>query len=273
MADVGYMTNAWGLCAGYHVGVPSIKDLFYISTGSDEDAMRDISGAGFKCIEMFDGNLSKYRDDPDKFRGMLAKYGLKLIGVYTAANFIYEEILEEEFYKMNLAVEFAKMFGAPYINVGGGALRHDGIRDTDFDRLARGLDRFDKLARANGLIASFHHHLDSLIQTEEEIARIMKLTGINLCIDTAHIYAAGGDPVRVAKTYLDRLSYVHVKDYDDDFQILGKGGVDFDAFFDVLAPRLDEIQVTVEANDLPGDLLGLARHNLSYVEQQYARIG
>src|SRR5271165_3451247 len=116
--DAGYMTNAWGVCAGHPVGVPSIKDLFYISTGSDEEAMKTISEAGFPKIEMFDGNLYAYRNEQNRYRELLTKYGLELIAVYTAANFIYDEILDEEFFKMKKAIELARTFGAKYINVG-----------------------------------------------------------------------------------------------------------------------------------------------------------
>ena len=124
--NAAYMTNAWGVCAGHPVGVPSIKDLFYISTGSNEEAMKTISEAGFPEIEMFDGNLYSYHKEKNKFTELLTKYKLRLTGVYTAANFIYDEILGEEFFKMSRAIELARTFGAKYINVGGGALRFDG---------------------------------------------------------------------------------------------------------------------------------------------------
>ena len=271
--NVGYMTNAWGVCAGHPVGVPSIKDLFYISTGSNEEAMQTIAEAGFPKIEMFDGNLYPYRDNRNKFAELLAKYGLRLTAVYTAANFIYDEILEEEFFKMKKAIDLAKMFGAEYINVGGGALRFDGPKKSDFDKLAAGLNRFNRLSGDNGLIASFHHHLDSLVQTEAEIDRIMGKTDINLCVDTAHIYAAGGNPVRVTKKYLDRICYMHIKDYKNDFEPLGMGNIDFDALFDVLAPNLPKVQLTIEANDIKMDLSELARHNYQLLESQLRRVG
>lgn len=265
--NVGYMTNAWGMCAGHPVGVPSIKDLFYISTGSIEEAVTCIGNAGFKKIEIFDGNLYSYRNRKDEFRDLLAKNDITLSAVYTSANFIYDEILEEEFYKIGRAIEVAVEFGASYMNVGGGALRYDGRRSGDMQKLADGLNRFTRLCVENGLVPSFHHHLDSLVEKEDEIDDIMGMTNINLCVDTAHVYAGGGDPVNVIRNYLDRIKYMHIKDYNKDFEAFGKGKIDFDKIFELIAPKSSEIQVTIEANDIPMDLMELAKHNYDFLKK------
>lgn len=265
--NVGYMTNAWGMCAGHPVGVPSVKDLFYISTGSIEEAVACIGQAGFNTIEIFDGNLYGYRNRKDEFNALLAQNGVTLSAVYTAANFIFDEIIEEEFYKINLAVELAVEFGAKYMNVGGGALRYDGRRGDDMKKLAKGLDRFVKLCEKQNLIPSFHHHLDSLVEKESEIDELMALTNINLCVDTAHVYAGGGDPVNVMKKYLERIKYLHLKDYGTDFEALGKGRVDFDRVFELIMPRIDDIQITIEANDIRMDLTELAKYNFEFLKK------
>lgn len=266
--NVGYMTNSWGTCAGNPAGVTSIKDLFYISTGSDEEAMKAISQAGFSKIEMFDGNLSQYRGKKSKLFELLARYSLRLSAIYTAANFIYDEILEEEFFKLQNAIELAKMFNAKYVNVAGGALRFDGVRPDDTDKLAKGLNRFSRLSKEKGLIASFHPHLGSLVQSEEQIDTIMDSTDIDLCVDTAQIFAAGGDPVRVMKKHTDRVCYVHLKDYKETWTALGTGNVDFDAVFDVLVPHLDQVELTVEADNTEGDPAELARHNHDFLKSR-----
>jgi len=134
---VGYMTNAWGSVAGHPGGVTSIKDLFYISTGDDEQAIREISKAGFEFIEIFDGNLMAYAANPSKFSDMLSKYNVKLLAVYTGADFIYDEIRVEEFFKMKQAMQLAKQFGAKHICIGGGAIRSTGIVDEDYIKLAK----------------------------------------------------------------------------------------------------------------------------------------
>ena len=267
--DVGYMTNAWGVCAGHPSGVGSIKDLFYISTGSTEEAVVAIGQAGFNKIEIFDGNLFEYRDRKDEFNSMLAQNNITLTAVFTAANFIYDDILEDEFYKLERAINVAGEFSAKYMNVGGGPLRFDGPREDDLKKLADRLNRFAELCAKYGLIPSFHHQLNSLVEKENEIDDLMQLCDINLCLDTAYIYAAGGDPASVIKKHIDRIKYVHIKDFGHGYEPLGKGGVDFNSVFEELLPRGSDIQITVEANGICMDLLELAKHNYSFIKRYF----
>ena len=78
---------------------------------------------------------------------------------------------------------------------------------------------------------------------------------IGLCLDSGHCAYAGGDPVAGAEKYRSLLRFVHIKDVDNKilanvlrqkmnfeqaveakvFTIIGKGSVDFPAFFRVLA--------------------------------------
>jgi inosose dehydratase len=63
----------------------------------------------------------------------------------------------------------------------------------------------------------------------------MPLTTINLCPDTAHIEAGGGDPVEVIKKYINRIKYIHLKDYcDGAFVPLGEGVQKFDQMIRLL---------------------------------------
>jgi inosose dehydratase len=102
--QIGFMTNAWGHTVGHPVGVPSIKDLFYLSTGPIEEAVKVIGKTGFERIEIFDGNLYSYINRRNEFTHLLEENKVELGAVYTAANFIFDEILEEEFYKIDRAI-------------------------------------------------------------------------------------------------------------------------------------------------------------------------
>jgi inosose dehydratase len=45
---LGYHTITWGGVVGHPVGVTSVKDLYYLTTGSMEQAVADISAAGYE---------------------------------------------------------------------------------------------------------------------------------------------------------------------------------------------------------------------------------
>jgi sugar phosphate isomerase/epimerase len=55
----GHQTNSRGV-VGHPVGVTSVKDLFYLANGDMGEVIREIAGAGYEGIEMFDGNLLEY---------------------------------------------------------------------------------------------------------------------------------------------------------------------------------------------------------------------
>ena len=63
-----------------------------------------------------------------------------------------------------------------------------------------------------------HPHGDSHIETPEEIARIFDATDptyVNLCLDSGHVVYGGGDPVELCRKYPERITYVHIKAFDE----------------------------------------------------------
>ena len=226
---LGYHSITWGGVVGHPAGVTSVKDLYYLANGSMEQAVRDIAAAGYEGTEMFDGNVAAYADEPEKLRNLLAENGLDLVSVYTGANFIYSDILPDEMHRIRQAAELAAAFGAQHLVVGGGARRAAGTVGTDYDRLAEELDRANEIAADHGLTACYHPHLGTIVESPEEIERVMARTRIGFCPDTAHLAAGGGDPAALIRRYADRVSHVHLKDLDrasGQFLPLGQGALD-----------------------------------------------
>ena len=68
--------------------------------------------------------------------------------------------------------------------------------------------------QAKGVRMAVHHHMGTVIQTAEDVDRLMENTGpaVGLLLDTGHMTFAGGDPLAVAKRHGDRIVHVHCKD-------------------------------------------------------------
>ena len=201
---LGYQTITWGGVVGQAQGVTSIKDLFYQTYGSTAKACEDIAAAGYTGIEIFDGNLAEYANDPDSFKSLLSKHKLELVSVYTGANFIYNDILVDEFHKIKQAIALAKSMGAINLIVGGGAKRSTGTTEEDFQMLAKGLDQVTDLAAAAGLTACYHPHLTTIVETTAELDKIMSLSKIHFCPDTAHLTAGGVDAAANFRQTVDK---------------------------------------------------------------------
>jgi inosose dehydratase len=250
---LGYQTNTWGGVVGRAVGVTSIKDLFYLANGSTEQALREVAAAGYAGVEIFDGNVLQ-GDEDGSLRRLLDETGLVLVGVYSGANFIFPDVLDEELHRIERAADLATEYGAEHFVVGGGAQTARGTTAQDYDRLASSLDRVVALAEKRGLVPSYHPHLSTIVENAEQLEKVMSRSSINFCPDTAHLAAAGADNAELIRTYGDRIKYVHLKDFRPEpfgFLPLGEGVLDFQAIVSALRDVAFDGWITVELDEHP----------------------
>jgi inosose dehydratase len=106
------------------------------------------------------------------------------------------------------------------------------------------------VCREVGLEPAFHYHLGTDVETPADVERLLELTDVGICLDTGHLWLAGGDPVAALRAWSGRVTQVHVKDADRAvlaqggdlttavangcFPALGRGEVDIAGFADVL---------------------------------------
>ena len=267
---LGYHSITWGGVVGDPVGVTSVKDLWYLANGSMEQAVRDIAAAGYQGTEMFDGNVAGYADRPEELRALLAETGVELVSVYTGANFIYADILPDELHRVERAAELAATFGAGRLVVGGGARRAAGTTDEDYDRLAAALDRVTEIAERRGLDASYHPHLTTIVESPDELERLLPHTRIGFCPDTAHLTAGGGDPAELIRRYPDRIRHVHLKDLRQDplqFLPLGQGVLDFPDILAAVRETGYDSWLLVELDAYDGDPREAAEISKAYLDK------
>jgi inosose dehydratase len=267
---LGYCTITWGGVVGHPVGVTSIKDLFYRTHGPMDTAIKDIAAAGYHGVEMFDGNLADYADKPDELRGILKDAGVTLASVYTGANFIYADILPDELHRIHRAAELAASFGAERLVVGGGARRAAGTTDEDYQRLGMALDQVTDIAEKFGLTASYHPHLSTIVESPDELERLMPLTRIGFCPDTAHLAAGGADPAAVIRKYPERIRHVHLKDLRKDpfaFLPLGQGELDFPDIIQAIKETGYDSWLMVELDEYDGDPRAAAEISRKFLEE------
>ena len=69
-----------------------------------------------------------------------------------------------------------------------------------------------------GLPMSYHEHMGTIIQTEEDIDKFLNLTNEKtfLLYDTGHLLFAEVDYEKVLKQYISRINHVHCKDIRKD---------------------------------------------------------
>lgn len=269
----GCCTITWGGVAGDPVGVTSVKDLFYRSSGPTEEAITAIGQCGYEGVELFDGNLVDYESAPSVLRSVLQASGLELVSVYSGANLIFHEILEEELQRIERAARVAAELDVHTLVIGGGARRACGPRDTDHDLLAAGLERVATIAERHNLVACFHPHLTTLVESPEDIRRLFERSPIGFCPDTAHLAAGGGDPAELIREHGSRIRHVHLKDLVREpfrFVPLGQGELDFRAIMEAVWSVGYDGWVMVELDTYDGDPAEAAAISKRYVERLVA---
>lgn len=271
---LGCHSITWGPgVVGDPSGVTSVKDLYYRSPGSMKQAIVDIAAAGFAGTEMFDGNLVDVAGTPEVFTDVLHAHGVELVSVYTGANFIYPDILDDELHRITRAAQLAVTFEAGRLVVGGGARRAAGTSAEDYVRLGAGLDRVVDIAEAHGLAASYHPHLGTMAESPDEIERVFEHSRIAFCPDTAHLAAGGGDPAALIRRYADRVAHVHLKDLTRAplaFQPLGAGELDFDDILGAINEVGYDDWLVVELDTFDGDPKAAAETSKAFLDTYLA---
>jgi len=88
------------------------------------------------------------------------------------------------------------------------------LSEDAWKRLFTNMDRLVRLINGYGLVPALHPHVDSHIQTEDDIERILDNTDMTLCLDTGHHIYGGGDPVSFYKKHYRSIPFMHVKECD-----------------------------------------------------------
>lgn len=195
--------------------------------------------------------------------------GVRLTSLFSGGELINPHTTEAELDHLVLLARVFSASGIPHITISGGPYRPEHF-DEDVDSLARALSEVGRRISRFGVQLNYHPHVRTCVETPEEIDRFVSESDpdyVFLLFDTAHIAAAGGDPVEVARRHRDRIGYVHLKDimspsagvdlridgaYRQAFRNVGEGNLDFEAILGALdvhrfdGPVMAELDVSAD---------------------------
>jgi inosose dehydratase len=86
------------------------------------------------------------------------------------------------------------------------------LDDEGWRTLCRNLDRLTELAASRGIRATLHPHVGTMVETAQDVERVLAGSRIPLCLDTGHLLIGGADPVALARDHAGRINHVHAKD-------------------------------------------------------------
>jgi inosose dehydratase len=125
--------------------------------------------------------------------------------------------------------------GAQVLVTGGPFILRETIKEEYYRVTGSYLNEVGEETRAHGMRLAHHPHLGTLFQGSEDVERLLDYTDekvVGACLDTAHLPAAGVDPVSFVREHSKRIKHAHIKDVrDGKFVELGEGTVDLDSVF------------------------------------------
>jgi inosose dehydratase len=234
---------------------------------SYENMLDEMVAAGYRGTEL--GPYGFFPVDPDVLRPQLAKRRLSLLGSFVPVkmgDLDHPSVLE----RIRKVGKLLAALDAPFLvmaddqtdarNHFSGRVYDEGcptLRPEQWRQVGSLVADAERVANDFGLDLVFHPHVATYVETPEECERFFDATShtnVGLCLDTGHCVYGQGDPRKEAQKYKEKLRFIHIKDCNAAvleearksrwtfeaaieqkvFTVIGRGNVDFPAFFRTL---------------------------------------
>jgi inosose dehydratase len=243
-----------------------------------ETCLKEAKLAGYEGVELG----RKFPRDAKVLGPILKPHGLNLVSGWYSARLL-ERSVEDEVKAMQSHAALLRSLGAKVMVfcevsrcVHGERKiplsRRPKLAEKEWKQFSERLDAVAAELDQQGLKMAYHHHMGTVIQSEEEVDRMMGSTkNVGLLLDSGHLTFAGGDPMRALRRHAKRIVHVHCKDIRKDklaaarkqdmsfldavlgdvFAVPGDGSIDFAPLLAELAKHDYQGWLVVEADQDP----------------------
>lgn len=238
----------------------------------------------------------KFPRDSAVLKPIMQRYGLAVISGWYDGR-CAEKDVDAEMEAITPHLQLLKDMGSTHVVYADTSLgRHGAIWGPISQRPALSADEWPAYGRKLTALAermqdfgvgmAFHHHMGTIVETDEEVGLLMRHTGeaVGLLYDTGHSIFSGGDPLALVKAHVKRIVHVHCKDarkpildkaratdmsfmdavIEGIFTVPGDGFIDYAAILRVLAENGYEGWLVVEAEQDPKKAHPLTYARLGY---------
>jgi inosose dehydratase len=183
--------------------------------GNDEQAIQEVSEAGFKGIQLRATAFDKWGTRPADLRALLQNRSLAF-PVLSSGNLKYQPADRGAQIDLHLShAKFVRDAGGLMLQVIDEKPKDRPVTQDDYKALADMLNRLGERTKAIGVPLVYHHHMNSTGEPPDAIEAIMRdsaASAVGLLFDIAHYQQGGGDPVKAIRRYGKAIKVVHLKD-------------------------------------------------------------
>jgi inosose dehydratase len=145
-----------------------------------------------------------------KEHGMIAVGGFVPVILYRADHDPLPGILKElEGYE---AAGAEVLVLAATTGIAGYDVKRPVLSEVEWQIVFNNLDRIREVAAQKSVTAVLHPHVGTMVETEEDVLRVLHGSTIPFCLDTGHMIIGGTDPVAFSQRHSDRIAHTHLKD-------------------------------------------------------------
>jgi len=256
-----------------------------------EQCLEDARVSGFTGIELG----GKFPRNPGITKFLLEKFNLKMPGGWYGA-LLRERSVKEEWVALKDHLNLLKLLNADvfvFADVSGSiqgdqskALsKRPKLENHEWYSYCKKISELSDMLMDEGIPISYHEHMGTIIQSEEDLDRFMDMTNKNtfLLYDTGHLMFAEANYEKILKNYISRINHVHCKDIRKDvfkrsvrddlsfresflngvFTVPGDGCIDYGPLIKILFEEKYQEWLIIEAEQDPKNANPL----------EYAKIG
>lgn len=261
--------------------------------------LEEMRSVGLEATEL--GPPGYLPDDPGECRELLERHGLRLVAGFLAC--VLHDPQAGALGDIERQAGMLQSVGAELLVLAaalpGDTYDSHGELSSEAWRTMRGtIAAAEDTAARHGLRLAFHPHAGTAVESREAVERLLSTTGVDLCLDTGHLYLGGSDPVRLAAEAGPRISHVHLKDVAMEcaarvrsgelsyaegvrgglYVPLGQGGIDIQAVVSRLREAAyqgwfvleQDTALTAEPEPASGPI-GAARQSVDYFRRIFER--
>jgi len=244
-----------------------------------ETCLAETKQAGYAGTELG----GKFPRDAAVLKPIMARYGLDVISGWYDGRCAEKDVADEmEAIGPHLAL--LKEMGASHVvyadtsrgrhgAIWGPISQRPSLSADEWPAYGKKLTELAERMEDSGVSMAFHHHMGTIVETDEEVGLLMRHTGhaVGLLYDTGHSIFSGSDPLALIRKHVKRVVHVHCKDarkamlekarredmsfmgavMEGIFTVPGDGFIDYRAILKVLAENDYSGWLVVEAEQDP----------------------
>jgi inosose dehydratase len=178
-----------------------------------ERVLAEMRDAGLAATEF--GPEGFLPADPEERSALLKSYGLGAVGGFVPV--VLHDPAHDPLPDVRRALGGFGDAGTLVLAAATGLDGYDerpAMTDEGWATLLANLDRIAADAADLGVRATLHPHVGTVVESLDEVGRVLTGSGIAFCLDTGHLLIGGADPLELARTAPERVAHVHLKDVD-----------------------------------------------------------